>query len=260
MEKDKDDGSDLAADRRPFKRSRGDDKDIVADSKMKMIIDATPTEEVVVVKQSLPPPLPLSRKFTVNATTAVKNNVVGRYEIVKFVKDSLKKQSVEVETVHGTKSFNIIITAQTKQFTKSSLRSLLQSFIKLKHRTNDISIKSTGGSSYQLWINKNQNSSSSDSVEYMLNFSHVASHDIVSHLDAICGFIAKPFDGSITTSIDGLSINIKCDKSIKKCTIKNVLHHYLQKKKYLGALKITASNNGGLKNMYELHLRDIQNV
>ena len=91
----------------------------------------------------------------------------------------------------------------------------------------------------------------------MLNFSHVSSHDIVSQLDAISGFIAKPFDGSITTSIDGLSINIKCDKSIKKCTIKNVLHHYLQKKKYLGALKITASNNGGLKNMYELHLRDI---
>ena len=29
------------------------------------------------------------------------------------------------------------------------------------------------------------------------------------------------------------------------------------KKKYLGALKIMASNNGGLKNMYELHLRDI---
>ena len=135
MEKDNDDG--LGLDRRPSKRSRGSDKEIV-------------------VKQCLP--LPILRKFKVNVTTAVKNNVVGGYEIVKFIKDNLKKQSVVVDTVHDMKSFNIIITAETKQLTKSSLRSLLLSFIKFKHRTNHIIIKSTGGSSYQLWINKNQNS------------------------------------------------------------------------------------------------------
>ena len=56
--------------------------------------------------------------------------------------------------------------------------------------------------------------------------------------------IAQPFnDGDITVSTNGMNIKVSCNINVKKGTIKNILHHYLEKMKYLDSLKIRASAN-----------------
>ena len=112
--------------------------------------------------------------YKINATAAIQANKIGCNECLVHLKKEVRrhKQKVKVKMVRNGRSIKFVITSTTDKFTKSGLRSILQSFINYKHLSKNIIIKSTGKSSYQLWFVR-EVASLAVTKQYVLNFSQV---------------------------------------------------------------------------------------
>ena len=210
-----------------------------------------------------PPPAGVTRTFTIDASSLVRDNKIEPGSVIMNIKKQLTKKRILAQvkkdlrlTTHqgmekqSVKRFRIIISS--RHCTKTMLRDILTTFLKHVHLNRSVLIRASSGTTFQLSTKKTTTNNSTDEpVEYIISCSLVARHEIVLELDNVANYISKALRyKEVTTIIEGLRIKIRCTTFIRKGTIKNIIHNYLKKRNFLTVLKSSGSDES---NMYELH-------
>ena len=205
------------------------------------------------------------RKYSVDATTLARHGKIHPGTMVSFFIKQLKKKNlrghIENElnkTNDGSNitKFNVSVTTGSgvNVWGKREFWGILNSFLKQTHLNESVRIASTSGVSYQLQDNE-ESQNDVEVVAYHIDLSQAYGHAIANERDDLGSHFVKnlPKEQPTVNNEGWTKIIIQCSNNVKKQHIRDIIHKYLKKKKYLKQIKTVAPRGENQKNKFELH-------